>query len=249
MKHVLFIVVLMVALAGCTPRPVTIEQDNNFTSSNRNPQEILDLVTSNRPLINSLSGRARAQFSTPGSSERSTVQYGSDRDRSLLTFRNSLGIEAGRLLVETDSVTLFNRIDQVVQKVGSQNQDILLDNGYYAVNMLNVLNPDLTQLRPRRVSENATSWRITFDDNTQMVFDKETYVLTSVQYYVQSPIAFSTYLFANHTDVNGYPLPRNVQILSNDKKSSIFLTMQSYEVNPPGLNLDLEIPSHIRVIN
>lgn len=248
MKKLLPFAFVLLLFAACTPRIVTIEEgDEVFVPSSRNAAQVLEEIRGNQPPILALSGRARAQLSTPGSTDRSSVIFVSDRTRTLLTFRNSLGIEAGKLLVEPDSVTLYNRIDQYAQRVSASNQDVLLDNGFYAVNMLNVLSPNLENLVPRSLHESDESLRFTFDDHSRMVFSKSTGELIRMEFRVLSPVAFSTYLFANAMNVSGHSLPRNIQVLSNDRRSSIYLTIQSYEVNPGNLNFNLDIPSNITI--
>lgn len=240
--------VLLVLLAACTPRVVSIEEgDEIFVPSQRNPAEVLEQIRGQQPALHTLGGRGRVQLSTPGNTERSTVVFVSDRSRSLLTFRNSLGIEAGKLLVEPDSVTLYNRIDQYARRVSIAEQDLLLDSGFYAVNMLSVLNPDLEERYPRTLHESADSWRFTFEDHSRMVFSRETGTLTRLEFRVMDPTAFSTFLFANHVETGGFRLPRNVQILSNDRRSNIFLTVQSYDINPPQPQFDLNIPSGVTI--
>lgn len=241
-----FALIGVLVLSACSS-PKSITLDDEFSPTNQNPQEVLDRVNAPVTPIVALSGRARAQYSGPGSSDRSTMAFTSDRERSLFIFRNNLGIEGARLLVEPDSVTLYNRIDQTAQIFGTQNRDIILDYGFYAVNLLGILNPDVVDRAPRRVLENETSWLLIFDDQTRMVFDKSSGHLMRLEFASQSAVDFSTYLFANHTEHRGYWLPRNIQILSTDQKSSIFLNIQSYEIDPAMLNFTLDIPSHVRI--
>jgi hypothetical protein len=244
-RHIASLIVLAL-LAACTPRVVSIEEGEEvFVPSSRNATEVLEQIRSQQPPLQTLGGRGRVQLSTPGNTERSTVVFVSDRTRTLLTFRNSLGIEAGKLLVEPDSVTLYNRIEQEAQRVSAADQDVLLNNGFYAINMLSVLSPDLEERSPRTLHESADSWRFTFDDHSRMVFSKETGELTRMEFRVLSPIAFSTFLFANQMNSGNYRLPRNIQILSNDRRSNIYLTVQSYEINPANPQFDLNIPSNV----
>jgi len=230
---------------SCAPKSIALEGD--FVQSSRNASEVLDQIRKPVIPLESITGRARAQYSGPGSSERSGVVFSSDRERTLLIFRNSLGIEGGRLLVEPDSVTLYNRIDQVAQKVSPDNHDVMFENGFYAVNMLNILSPDLQKRVPRRIYENDEAWRITFDDHVSMVFNKDSGDLMQFEFRILSNFAFSTYLFANYIEVDGYRLPRNIQITTNDRRSNIYLIVQSYEVNPPLVDLSLDIPGHVRI--
>ncbi len=241
------VLVSIVLLSACTPRKVVVSE-GEFMPSNRNAAEILASISPQQTPVERISGRGRAQYSGPGSSERSTVQFNSDRNTSLLIFRNSLGIEGGRLLVEPDSVTFYNRVDQFAQKFSTANQDVLFDNGFYAVNMLQVLNPDLDDYQPRRVLESNNAWMIIFDDQTSMVFEKSSGNLLKIEYSSLSNIALTTYHFGNYTEISGFKLPRSVQITSRDKQSNIFLNIQSYEVNPASIDLTLNIPSHITII-
>ncbi|HAC14595.1 MAG TPA: hypothetical protein DCE78_01435 [Bacteroidetes bacterium] len=238
--------ILMVVVGACTS-PKNIVLNGEFIPSDRNPADVLRELRGLETPIEGISGRARAQYSGPGSSERSGVIFTSDRDRTLMVFRNNLGIEGGSLLVEPDSVTFYNRIDQFAQRVSNADHDVLFENGFYAVNLLQILNPDLQKRTPRRVFESETAWRITFDDQVSMVFDKETGDLLQYDLYILNNFAFSTYLFGNHMEVAGYRLPRNIQITTKDKRSNIYLSVQSIDVNPAFLDMTLNIPSHVRI--
>lgn len=244
--HWILVLVSVLAFSSCKS-PGSIVLNGDFVASGRNAQEVLTEMRRPEVPIEGLSGRARAQYSGPGSSERSTVVFSSDRDRTLMIFRNSLGIEGGKLLVETDSVTFYNRVDQFAQKISAGNHDALFSNGFYAVNLLGVINPIFEERRARRVYENDTSWRIVFDNLDVMVFDKHTGDLLQYELYIMNNFAFSTYLFGNYTEIGGYRLPRNIQITTKDKRSNIFLTVQSYDVNPSVMDFSMDIPSHIRI--
>lgn len=234
------------ALVSCrTPSPIRI--NGEFVPSSRNASEVLDQIRSQKVPVEGISGRARAQYSVPGNSERSAVIFTSDRYRTLMVFRNNLGIEGGRLLVEQDSVTFYNRIDQFAQKVSIDDHNTLFDQGFYAVNLLNLLDPDLSQRRPLRIFESDDAWRIYFDDQVVMIFDKATGDLLQYEMRIMNNFAFSTYMFGNFTELGGYRLPRSIQITTNDRRSNIFLQVQSYEINPPVIDTDLDIPGHIRV--
>lgn len=246
LHHWILVLVGVLVFSSCKS-PGSIVLNGDFVASGRNAQEVLNEVRRPEIPIEGLSGRARAQYSGPGSSERSTVVFSSDRDRTLMIFRNSLGIEGGKLLVETDSVTFYNRVDQFAQKISAGNYDVLFSNGFYAVNLLGVINPVFEERQARRVHENDSSWRIVFDNQDVMVFDKQTGDLLQYELYIMNNFAFSTYLFGNYTEIGGYRLPRNIQITTKDKRSNIFLTVQSYDVNPPVMDFSMDIPSHIRI--
>lgn len=242
-----FGIVLILGMTGACSAPKNIVLNGEFVPSDRNPADVLRGLRGLETPIEGISGRARAQYSGPGNSERSGVLFSSDRKRTLMVFRNNLGIEGASLLVEPDSVTFYNRIDQFAQKVSNSDHDVLFENGFYAVNLLNVLNPDLQDRSPRRIFESETAWRIVFDDQVTMVFDKQTGDLLQYELYILNNFAFSTYLFGNYVEVAGYRLPRNIQITTKDKRSNIYLSVQSIEVNPAFLDMTLNIPSHVRI--
>jgi hypothetical protein len=243
-----WVAMLLVAgvLVSCSsPRELSLNGD--FQASSRNGSEVLAELNRPQVLIQGLSGRARAQYSGPGSSERSTVIFESDRVKTLMTFRNNLGIEGGKLYIDADSVTWYNRIDQVAQRVSVKNTDVLTSQGLYAVNLLKLLNPDFKSVRPRRVYENETSWRMDFDDRNTYVFDKNSGDVVQMEQFTLNNFAFSTYIFGSFAEVNGYRLPRNIQVTTKDRRSTIFLSIGSYEVNPARLDFNLDLPSHVRI--
>jgi hypothetical protein len=245
-NRILFLIMCSGLALACTP-PKKLAIEGDFVPSSRNPSEVLAELGRPRELITSISGRSRAQYSGPGSSERSSVQFASDRTTTLMTFRNNLGIEGGKLHIDADSVTWYNRIDQVAQRVSVTNTSVLADQGLHAINLLQLLNPDIESRRPRRMYENPTSWRIDFDDQSTLVFDKQTGDILQYEQFTLNNFEFSTYLFGSYMDVSGYRMPRSIQITTKDRRSNIFLNVQSFEVHPAILDISLDLPSHVRL--
>ncbi|MEX1135888.1 MAG: DUF4292 domain-containing protein [Balneolales bacterium] len=233
-------------LSSCAPSSVVMD-DDEYSTTELNASELFAEMPNYDPLLQSIEGKARAQISRPGESERATIYFTSNRDTSLLRVRNTLGIEGGRVLSMEDSVTLYNRIDEYAQRFSKEDAAYHYLNGITAMNLVEIMNPDIRKYGPEQVLMNDEAYLIVMDDGSRFYLDRDDLHITRVEYPTESPEAFSIFVFQDHVMVEGYRLPRRIQILSSDQKSNIFLLIRSLEVNPPNLEFDLEIPEDIQI--
>ncbi|MEX0927984.1 MAG: DUF4292 domain-containing protein [Balneolales bacterium] len=240
------ILLLLAVLSGCAPTAVVVD-DQDYRVTELSAARIMDQIPNYDPPLTAVEGRARAQISRPGESERATVYFTSDRESSLLRIRNQLGMEGGRVLSRQDSVTLYNRIDEYAQRFSVEDAQYYYMNGMMAMNLVEILNPDLRLFEVRRVFASEDQYMLVMDDGTRLFLDRDELFITRIEYPAQSPGEFSIFIFRDHAMISGYQLPRRVQILSLDQESNIFLLIRSLEVNPSNLDFDLELPEEIHL--
>lgn len=197
--------------------------------------------------VHALRGRAAARVSMPGSSEQATLRFTSDPQQSLLSFRNNLGIEGGRIYADTDSVLIYDRIEKTAQKMTLEASRYALLNGFTAFNIITLLFPDI-QTRPEpQVFEDAARWVILTGAGQQYEIGKENGLLSRVRNPAADPMAYNQFIFSEYATIDGIQLPRRIQILSNDEESSIFLIVQALEINPEDPDFDPQIPDDIPI--
>jgi hypothetical protein len=197
--------------------------------------------------VQAIRGRAAARVSMPGSSEQATLRFTSDPQQSLLSFRNNLGIEGGRIYANTDSVLIYDRIEKTARKMSVEASRYALLNGFTAFNIITLLFPEI-QTRPApRVFEDAERWVILTDSGQQYEIGKENGLLRRVRNPSADPKAYNQFIFSEYASIDGIKLPRRIQILSNDEESSIFLLVQALEINPEAPGFDPQIPDDIQV--
>lgn len=233
-------------LSSCAPSALIVE-DEEFSHTELAAAELLAKMPNYDPPLRSVGGSARAQVSRPGESERATVYFTSDREASLLRIRNQLGIEGGRVLSTGDSVTMYNRIDEYAQRFSKVDAAFHYLSGITAMNLVEILNPDIRQYSTGQVLVSDESYLILMDDGTRFYLDRNGLHLNRIEYPAQVPEAFSTFIFQNHALIDGYRLPRSIQILSSDRESNIFLLIRSLDINPANLDFELGIPEEIPI--
>jgi|GEM_PF-6228641 len=182
-------------------------------------------------------GTIRFAASAPEGAERGTIRFSADRTRTLLEFRNSLGIDGVRILVEADSITVYNRIDGTAEKSSLYNVRVGAFSGALRVPLLDVLNPDCRHARPVRAFETTSSWRFRMPDDRILVFDRRDRRLARVEY------ASLTAAYEETGMVDGFPFARRVTIRTRDGRTSVQLRLQTLQPNPVSFDLDLRLPT------
>ncbi len=241
------VALLLLAAAACSPPEIMLLETGTFEPSDIDKHDFYEqYVAGNRSLI-SLSGRANVQVSEPGNTKRLTVSFQSDRRESLMTLRNNLGIEGGRIYSNPDSVIIYNRLEDIAHKMSHEDATWFYLNGVAAMNLLQLLDPISEPEHIHRIFENDTFYLVETDQGDRHYFEKDQLVLRRTDRKVYQPEAYSTFQFDNFVDIEGFRLPRRLQILSYDEKSNIFLVIRALDINPANLEFDPNIPGDIEI--
>ncbi|MCH8486219.1 MAG: DUF4292 domain-containing protein [Candidatus Cyclonatronum sp.] len=241
----LFCFGLLLGLAACSPRLMIPDTPADFSPSTVPADSLMELLQTDFAGIDALSGRASARISQPGQQEQATVHFTSSRSESLLGLRNNLGIEGGRIYADPDSVTMYDRIERRAWRMSAERAQSELLQGFAAFNLLEFLLPELCPGDVRGVYESGTEWVLRLHDERYLLFSKDSLHLTRLIKPADSPLAYSQFIFTNHALIQGYILPRRIQILSEDGRASIFLLIQALELNPASPSFDIGIPPDI----
>lgn len=242
------IISLMAVAISCSPAKRLAVDTGDFAVSDADPSRILAASPNSDKSIRSMEGRARAQISRPGVSERVTVSFTSDREQTLITIRNNLGIEGGRIYADRDSVLIYDRIEKQAWKTDTGNSHELLLNGFSAFNLIDFIDPVLLAEEVETVLEDEKRYKLVFFDGKTVIFNRQNYLIEQIVFSADDPEVFSTFVFENHAGLGGYNLPRTIRIFSQDGRSVIHLVTQSLELNKNNLDFDIGIPSDITII-
>lgn len=232
-RSVIGMLLLMAACAGpaVKPPPETVELDPDALVST-----FRDL-TADLAEASSATGTARFTASSTEGSERGTVRFSVDRTRTLLEFRNSLGIEGLRILVDADSITVYNRIEGTAGKGALSEVRVGAFDGALSVPLLDVLNPEWSRKRPVRAFETADSWLFWHEDTRFMVFNRADKRLSRYEFG-------SVVVDYEETETwDGFRFARRLNLRTRDGRSKVHLRLQSLQPNPVSLDLDLRLPS------
>ncbi len=198
--------------------------------------------------LQGVQGRARVQFSTPGSSERGIAEFRADKTNMLVSIRNNLGIEGGNVLVNSDSVLLYYSLDKVAWKFSIEDYETMSDISLkLPLNLLAVLKPIVREDDITSVQENASSFLLTLMDGSELIIDRESRLPSLVRYKTDIPDRFSEFTYESYSRLDGISLPRRIQAFTNDRTNRIRFDVIELQVNPPNLQFSLNIPNGVPI--
>ncbi len=245
--YFLLLSIILVQACQSTKHISDQSQESIYHKSKENPEALLRSIPDYTDQLTSISGKAKVIVSQPGNVERGTIFFNSDRKQTLFTFKNGLGIEGGQLYFDHDSVLVYNRIDKYARKMSLLGYSYVYLNGIEPINPLDLISPLLNQKKIKSLSENNLFYKMTFHDGTRVIIDKDTHLIKKITYTAGLALNYTTIIFDGYAKLNDYELPRKIQILSSDKKSNIFLLIQTLEVNPKNLTFSIKLPAHISI--
>jgi len=245
LSTVLALVITVLILASCSSseRLLSVEDMEPASISN---QELMDLVPDYSEELETLIGNGRAIVSEPGGSDRVTLEFQSDREESLITIRTSIGIEGGQILVDSDSLLIYNRVDKYAEKVSLQQSNLTSIGSLASLNMLDMFNFTINKEDIRGIYENEQVYVAVLNNRTQVTLSKSDGLIQNV---VQSggESAYSRIDYEGYAQIEGFYLPRKITILSSDGSSQATFLVQRLDVNNTLPPMEISIPENIPI--
>lgn len=195
----------------------------------------------------SAKGKGRAIVSEPGKSDRITIDFDTDTSLSLLTFKNRIGITGGSMLVDADSILIYNKIDKYAEKVSIQNGRMTNLNELASVNLLDLMNFKIEAKDVEQILQSDTEYVLGFYNKGIARINKKDGTVRYVEQARSSGLPYSSLTYESYGTIDGYTLPRKITILSADRNSQVVFQIRSLEVNPENLDLELVIPDDIKI--
>lgn len=241
------LILLLFAVHACSPVQRLTADTEGYNVSETDAAEIISRTPNHNKTITSLDGRARTQISRPGVSERATVTFVADRQQTLITIRNNLGIEGGRIHADRDSVTVYDRIEKTAWRSAADQTRHHFLIGFTAFNLIDFIDPILNADEVEMVLEDDRHYKLLFFDGKSVIFNRQNYLIERIVFNTADPESFSTFVFENYAGLSGYELPRTIRIFSQDGRSVIHLVTQALELNRNNLDFDIGIPSDLTI--
>lgn len=207
--------------------------------------EVIEKIPNYSGELLSVKGKGRAIVSEPGNSDRITIEFETDTTLSLLTFKNRIGITGGSMLVDQDSILIYNKIDKYAQKVSVQDGRMTNLNELASVNLLNLMNFKIEAEDVEKILQSDTEYVLGFYNKGIARINKKDGTVSYVGQARSSGLPYSSLSYESYGTIDGYKLPRKITILSADKNSQVIFQVRSLEVNPEKLNLEMDIPNDI----
>ncbi len=244
----LFSVILLVILfsACSSPRLATDTGDLNVASITAD--ELLELIPDYSSNLETINGVGRALISEPGNSDRVTLEFQSNRTASLIDIRTSVGIQGGQILVDGDSLLIYNRVDKYAEKVSVAQSDLTSVGSIASLNMLDLFNFTITRDEIDTIFDNGNSFIVLLRNSATVTVSKSDGLILEVHQSVNSPMApYRKIEYEGYGEIDNFQLPRKMTILSRDEKSRATLLVQRLEVNQSLPPLTIDLPDNIPI--
>lgn len=198
--------------------------------------------------LHTMTGRGRALVSEPGNSNRVTVEFQSNRSRSLLTIRTSIGVEGGQILIEPDSLLIYNKVDNIVQKVSPEQSTLSSVGSIASLNMLDLFNFRIGIDQIDRIFDNGDTYLALLKDRAAVEIDKSRGLVVQVdRSQSPPPIPYQRIEYDGYAEIDRFQLPRKITIFSGDRQSRATFLVQQLHVNGKLPPLKIDIPEDIPI--
>lgn len=248
-RIVFAVLALIISTVACTsPKIATIDSEEDFKRSSVAADTLLAKLPNYSSSLNTIQGKGKAIVSEPGNTERVTVYFSGNRRKSLVTIKNALGIEGGQILSEGDSLLIYNKVDNVAQKISVLDDNVTSVGHLASVNVLEMLNFIPHEGHAKQVYESASSYLVVMGSGTRVYISKNNHNVVQVDQPAQANLPYSRIVYEAYGNINGFKLPRRVTIFSSDSRSKVALLIQSLDVNPGELELTIDLPNDVKLV-
>lgn len=234
-----------VILSACTTTHTVMDED--FRKSRTAPEDITQNIPDYTADLLTVDGKGRAIVSEPGSSDRVTIDFIGNQQKSLLTIQNRIGIEGGKMLVDQDSILIYNRVDKVAQKISIYDGRMTSLNELASVNLIDLLNFKVDSESVSSVFESNNSYLLRLEDGSEVYVSKRE---GWVEHVIQSPgsaAPYSEIIYESYGKLDGFTLPRKITIFSADESSRVVFLIRNLTVNSELPPLEINIPENISI--
>jgi hypothetical protein len=233
--------------AGCRPTHELIET-GELEHADIGIEELSEMVPDYLESLYTLSGSGRALISQPGNSDRLTLDFHSDRETSLLTFRNRLGIEGGQLLVQNDSVLVYNRIDKVAEKISLKDAN-LTDVGTLAtINLIELFHFPFHEHNITDLFQDNQFYVAITGDDTRITIDRDNGLILDLQTHPDAGYPYSRIHYEAYGSYGDFTLPGKITIFSSDGEIRVTFLVRQLQTNSELPDMEIPIPEEVPII-
>lgn len=241
-----FLLIAILFSACSTPKMAT--EVEGLDEADISKDDLLELIPDYSENLETISGVGRALISEPGNSDRVTLEFQSNRTKSLIDIRTSVGIQGGQILVDGDSLLIYNKVDKYAEKVSVAQSDLTSVGSIASLNMLDLFNFTLAPDDIDAIFDGGDIYVVLLRNEATVSVSKADGLVMEVQQSVNSPSApYRRIEYEGYGDIEDFQLPRKMTILSRDEKSRATLLVQRLEVNPSLPPLTIDLPDNIPI--
>ena len=245
----LFILLLAtVLIASCsTVKEVPGVKKAGFTQSDVSADSILAEVPNYGSELSTVKGKGKAIVSEPKGSERVTLYFSGNREKSLITIKNSIGIEGGQMLTDGDTLLIYNKVDKYARKIALEGAQLSDINNLASINLLEMLNASVQSENVNRILENDKLYLLQLNAGGEVYVSKKSNLIQQINQPESSAVPYSQIKYDGYSTIEGLKLPRRITIFSTDKSAKVDLLVQSLQVNPALDKLTIDLPDDIKI--
>tara|TARA_R100001143_G_scaffold63592_2_gene73089 strand:- start:32099 stop:32866 length:768 start_codon:yes stop_codon:yes gene_type:complete len=243
-KIITAILTLFLLSACSTTEPLTGIEGLEFADITA--EELTNLIPDYSNDLFTLSGRGRAIVSEPGNSDRVTIRFQANRDEGLINVRNSAGIEGGQIYVDSDSLTIYNRIDKIAEKVSLQHGNLSSVGSLASVNFIELFNFTFDASEIDRIYDDDDQFVVLLTNQSLIrVIKRSGFIQNVVHANNERSAPYSRIDYDGYAEINSFQLPRRITIYSTDGNSRAALLVQQLELNIELPELGIDLPDDI----
>jgi hypothetical protein len=241
LKSTIILFVTLLLFAGCRT-PVELLETGELVSADISAEEFKDLIPDYSGTLETLSGTGRAFISQPGNNDRITLDFHSDKEASLVTFRNRIGIEGGQVLVRDDSVLVYNRIDKIAEKVSLRDANLTEVGSLATINLIDLFHYPAVREEISEVFQDDQYYVAATETGTRITIDKENGFIMDLQTAPDSDRPYSRINYETYERQDGFYLPRKITIFSSNGDTRVVLLVRQLQTNRQLPALEIDIP-------
>ena len=232
---------------GCAGPRAALEYDN-LAPAAITADSLVAMMPDYSEDLQTMTGSGRALVSEPGNSNRVTVEFHSNRLRSLLTIRTSIGVEGGQILIEPDSLLIYNKIDDIAQKVSPAQSTLSSVGSIASLNMLDLFNFRIKAAQIEQIFDNGDTYIVLLSDRAVVEVEKSSGLVVRVdRSQSPPPIPYELIEYDGYAEISRFQLPRKITIFSGDGQSRAIFLVQQLDVNGKLPPLEIDLPDDIPI--
>lgn len=247
--QLLLIVILAALLAGCaTFRGVDSNGETELELATITADSLLSQLPNYSDELHTIDGTGRALVSEPGQSDRVIINFQSTRSTSLITIRTGTGIEGGKILVDGDSLLIYNTVDRIAEKVSVTQSNLSSVGSIASLNMLDLFNFVIKPEEIDQIFDDGRSYILFLNNEATIKISKTGFFVEEVNQPAGAPgRAYRKIEYEGYSDISGFQLPRKITILSSDEQSRAVFLVQRLHVNGKLPPLTIDIPDNVEI--
>lgn len=242
----LFMIITLILFAGCRASHELLET-GELETTDISAEELADMIPDYSGSLATLSGSGRAFISQPGNSDRISIDFHSNREASLVSFRNRIGIEGGQLLVKDDSVLVYNRIDKIAEKISLRDANLTEVGTLATINLIELFHYPFERRKITDIFQDELHYVAITEDGTRITVSKETGFILDLQTHPDSDEPYSRINYNAYESTEDFYLPRNIAIFSPEGDIRVTLLVRQLQINRDLPDMEIRIPDEIPV--